>query len=92
MTCTAAKDDHDAHGLQNNLQTGTGGSCGFGPTGVTGYPDGAIASVNGTLTIVKGAPEKGCGACVQFTCVDAVSAQPSMHANIMFVHSGLRVA
>ena len=86
MTCAAAKDDHVAHGLQNNLQTGTGGSCGFGPTGVTGYPDGAIASVNGNLTIVKGAPEKGCGACIQLTCVDAVSAQPFMHADIMFVH------
>ena len=58
-------------------------------TGVTGFPD---ASVNDNLTIVNGAPEKGCGACIQFTCVDAVSAQPFMHANIMFVHSGLCVA
>jgi len=59
-------------GLQNNLRTGSGGSCGFGPTGVTGYPDGAIASLNGNLTIISGAAEKGCGACIQLTCVDAV--------------------
>ncbi len=58
--------------MQNNLRTGSGGSCGFGPTGVTGYPDGAIASVNGSIPILSTAAEKGCGACIQFTCIDAV--------------------
>ena len=58
--------------LQNNLRTGTGGSCGFGPTGITGYPDGAIASVNGSIAIIGTEAEKGCGACIQFTCIDAV--------------------
>ena len=60
------------HHVQNNLRTGTGGSCGFGPTGVTGYPDGAIASLNANLTTIATAPEKDCGSCVQFTCIDPV--------------------
>ena len=64
--------EFDVLNLQNNLRTGTGGSCGFGPTGITGYPDGAIASVNGSLAIISTEAEKGCGACIQFTCIDAV--------------------
>ena len=60
------------HHVQNNLRTGTGGSCGFGPTGVTGYLDGAIASLSANLSIVASAPEKDCGSCVQFTCIDPV--------------------
>ena len=57
---------------QSQLQTGTGGSCGFGAVGTGGYPGSAIASISSSAVVVAALPESGCGACLMLTCMDPV--------------------